>query len=78
MPPLVSQPVICVWNVGSKHGQLNVPCWMRITGYGVGLHEGAIPNPGSPASDGCLRLPRDMAEAICQHAPLGARVKIMQ
>lgn len=59
--------------VGAK-----MPYWMRITGYGVGMHAGAIPNPGSPASHGCIRLPRDMAETIFQHAPVGARVTIMQ
>lgn len=55
-----------------------MPYWMRITGYGVGMHAGPIPNPGSPASHGCIRLPRDMAETIFQHAPVGARVTIMQ
>lgn len=55
-----------------------MPYWMRITGYGVGMHAGAIPNPGSPASHGCIRLPGDMAETIFQHAPVGTRVTIMQ
>lgn len=55
-----------------------MPYWMRITGYGVGLHAGAIPNPGSPASHGCIRLPRDMAETIFQNASVGTRVTIMQ
>jgi len=50
---------------------------MRITGYGVGMHAGAIPNPGSPASHGCIRLPRDMAETIFQNVSVGARVTIM-
>lgn len=51
--------------------------WMRITGYGVGLHAGNIPNPGAPASHGCIRLPRDMAETIFQNASVGTRVTIM-
>lgn len=55
----------------------SMPYWMRITGYGVGMHAGAIPRPGSPASHGCIRLPRDMAETIFNHAPVGARVTIM-
>ena len=45
--------------------------------YCVGLHAGAIPHPGSPASHGCIRLPRDMAETIYQHASVGTRVTIM-
>ena len=59
--------------VGAK-----MPYWMRITGYGVGLHAGAIPNPGSPASHGCIRLPYSMAETLFQNAPVGTRVTIMQ
>lgn len=59
--------------VGAK-----MPYRMRITRYGVGMHAGAIPNPGSPASHGCIRLPRDMAQTIFQHASIGSRVTIMQ
>ncbi len=54
-----------------------MPYWMRITGYGVGMHAGPIPNPGSPASHGCIRLPRHMAETIFEHAQVGGRVTIM-
>jgi hypothetical protein len=62
---------------GGRFVGAQMPYWMRITGYGVGLHAGPIPNPGSPASHGCIRLPRDMAQTIYQHAPVGARVTIM-
>jgi lipoprotein-anchoring transpeptidase ErfK/SrfK len=55
-----------------------MPYWMRITGYGVGMHAGGIPNPGAPASHGCIRLPSDMAQTIFEHAPVGTRVTIMQ
>lgn len=55
-----------------------MPYWMRITGYGVGLHAGPIPHPGAPASHGCIRLPRDMAETIFDHASVGTRVTIMR
>lgn len=63
---------------GCHYVGASMPYWMRITGYGVGMHAGPIPNPGSPASHGCIRLPRDMAETIYQHAPVGARVTIMR
>jgi lipoprotein-anchoring transpeptidase ErfK/SrfK len=56
----------------------SMPYWMRITGYGVGMHAGPIPRPGSPASHGCIRLPRNMAETIFDHAPVGTRVTIMR
>lgn len=55
-----------------------MPYWMRITGYGVGLHAGAIPNPGAPASHGCIRLPRDFASTLFENATVGTRVTIMQ
>jgi lipoprotein-anchoring transpeptidase ErfK/SrfK len=50
---------------------------MRITGSGIGMHAGAIPNPGSPASHGCIRLPYSMAQTIYQNAGVGTRVNIM-
>ncbi len=63
---------------GCRFVGAQMPYWMRITGYGIGMHAGAIPNPGSPASHGCIRLPRDMAETIYQNTTVGARVTIMQ
>ncbi len=63
---------------GGRFVGAQMPYWMRITGYGVGMHAGAIPNPGSPASHGCIRLPRDMAETIYQHVSVGSRVSIMR
>ncbi|MFO1482830.1 MAG: L,D-transpeptidase [Verrucomicrobiaceae bacterium] len=62
---------------GGRFIGARMPYWMRITGYGVGMHAGAIPNPGSPASHGCIRLPYQMAETIFYHAPVGTRVSIM-
>ncbi len=63
---------------GGRFLGAKMPYWMRITGYGVGMHAGTIPHPGSPASHGCIRLPRDMAETIYQNASVGTRVTIMQ
>lgn len=62
---------------GGRFVGASMPYWMRITGYGVGMHAGPIPNPGSPASHGCIRLPRSMAETIFQNASVGTRVTIM-
>ncbi len=62
---------------GGRFVGARMPYWMRITGYGVGLHAGNIPNPGSPASHGCIRLPRSMASTIFQNASVGTRVTIM-
>lgn len=52
--------------------------WMRLTGYGIGMHIGAIPNPGSPASHGCVRMPEEMARTLFEKAPVGTRVTIMR
>lgn len=58
--------------LGSK-----MPYWMRLTSNGVGMHAGPIPNPGSPASHGCIRLPYVVAQRVYDIAPPGTRVTIV-
>ncbi len=53
-----------------------MPHWMRLTGYGIGMHGGPIPHPGSPASHGCIRLPYDMAGVLYDSLPEGTPVTI--
>jgi lipoprotein-anchoring transpeptidase ErfK/SrfK len=53
-----------------------MPYWMRLTGSGVGMHAGPIPNPGQPASHGCIRMPLAMAETLFQHVNVGTPVTI--
>jgi lipoprotein-anchoring transpeptidase ErfK/SrfK len=53
-----------------------MPYWMRLTGYGMGLHAGHIPNPGYPASHGCIRLPPEMAEILHNVVVVGTPVTI--
>lgn len=53
-----------------------MPYWMRLTGNGVGMHAGHIPNPGSPASHGCIRLPRDMAATLYDVVDVGTLVTV--
>lgn len=62
---------------GGKFVGAKMPYWMRITGSGIGMHAGAIPHPGSPASHGCIRLPYAMARTLYQHTDVGTRVTIM-
>ncbi len=50
--------------------------FMRLTDYGIGLHEGLL--PGYPASHGCIRLPGDIAEMIFHKVKLGTPVSIGQ
>lgn len=53
-----------------------MPYWMRITSWGVGMHAGDIPQPGLPASHGCIRLPRDFAGTLYNVVTIGTRVTI--
>ena len=53
------------------------PYWRRLTGAGIGMHVGPIPNPGAPASHGCIRMPREMARGLFDKAPVGTKVTIV-
>jgi lipoprotein-anchoring transpeptidase ErfK/SrfK len=54
-----------------------MPYWMRITGGGIGMHQGPIPVPGSPASHGCIRMSRTVAAEFFAHARVGMPVRIV-
>lgn len=62
---------------GGRFIGAKMPYWMRLTGNGVGMHAGAIPHPGSPASHGCIRMPYDMVSKIYSIAPAGTPVTIV-
>jgi lipoprotein-anchoring transpeptidase ErfK/SrfK len=53
-----------------------MPHWMRLTSSGIGMHGGPIPNPGSPASHGCIRLPYAMAQHLYHALPEGTPVTV--
>lgn len=61
---------------GGRYVGAPMPYWMRLTSSGIGMHVGPIPNPGRPASHGCVRMPREMARTLFTHAPVGTRVVI--
>ena len=61
---------------GGRFVGASMPFWMRIHGP-VGMHAGHIPSPGSPASHGCVRLPRDMAEILFGVLEIGTPVKVV-
>lgn len=61
---------------GAKFIFAPMPYWMRLTNYGIGLHGGYIPNPGMPASAGCIRLPEDFAPLLFEVVKLGTPVTI--
>ncbi len=51
--------------------------WMRVTGDGIGMHVGPIPHPGSRASHGCIRLPREAAKLLFKTVSIGTPVTII-
>jgi lipoprotein-anchoring transpeptidase ErfK/SrfK len=51
-----------------------MPHFMRLTYDGVGFHAGYI--QGYPASHGCIRLPKEMAEKFFEHLPEKTKVVI--
>lgn len=61
---------------GCRYVPAPMPYWMRITGYGIGLHAGIIPNPGEPASHGCIRLPKPFAPILFDSVRVGTPVTI--
>jgi lipoprotein-anchoring transpeptidase ErfK/SrfK len=55
-----------------------MPYWMRLTWRGIGMHAGRIPRPGSPASHGCIRLPREFATQLFEYVRIGTPVRIIR
>ncbi len=51
--------------------------WMRLTNWGIGMHAGLIPNPGSPASKGCIRMPKAFAPTLFSRVRVGTPVTIV-
>ncbi len=52
-----------------------MPYWMRMTGGGVGMHQGFL--PGVPDSHGCIRLPERMARIFFENVSLGTPVTVV-
>jgi lipoprotein-anchoring transpeptidase ErfK/SrfK len=61
---------------GCRYVAAPMPHWMRLTSYGIGMHGGIIPQPGEPASHGCIRLPKDFAPVLFDAVKVGTPVKI--
>jgi lipoprotein-anchoring transpeptidase ErfK/SrfK len=62
---------------GGRFDPAPMPYWMRLTRYGIGMHAGYIPEPGSPASKGCIRLPKAFAPILFSRVKIGTPVKIV-
>jgi lipoprotein-anchoring transpeptidase ErfK/SrfK len=61
---------------GETYVPAPMPYWMRLTSYGIGMHAGIIPQPGEPASHGCIRLPHDFAPLLYDAVKEGTPVTI--
>ena len=53
-----------------------MPYWMRLTSYGIGMHGGLIPEPGKPASHGCIRMPKEFVPILFDSVVVGTPVTI--
>lgn len=61
---------------GERYMPAPMPYWMRLTDYGIGMHVGNIPEPGSPASHGCIRMPKPFVPTLFNEVKIGTPVKI--
>ncbi len=61
---------------GMKYVPAPMPFWMRLTSYGIGMHGGLIPEPGKPASHGCIRLPKEFVPILYDSVEVGTPVTI--
>jgi len=52
-----------------------MPYFLRLTNGGIGMHAGYL--PGYPASAGCIRMPKFMAEKFFYNTELGTPVRIV-
>ncbi len=61
---------------GMEYVPAPMPYWMRLTSYGIGMHGGFIPEPGKPASHGCIRLPKAFVPLLFDSVDVGSQVTI--
>lgn len=62
---------------GETYKPAPMPYWQRLTSYGIGMHIGIIPEPGKPASHGCIRMPAEFAPRLYEVTKVGTPVKIV-
>lgn len=62
---------------GARFVGASMPHFMRMTYDGIGMHAGPIPRPGSPASHGCIRMPKTIAAIAFDHIENGTAVTVI-
>lgn len=62
---------------GGKFDGADMPYWMRLTNYGIGMHAGFVPtNPRRTASHGCIRHPLNAVQLVYAKTIIGTPVTI--
>jgi hypothetical protein len=62
---------------GGRFDGAEMPYWMRLTSGGVGMHQGPLPVPGSPASHGCIRVSKLVIADFYNAAQVGMPVRVV-
>lgn len=62
---------------GETYFPAPMPYWQRLTSYGIGMHVGIIPEPGKPASHGCIRMPQEFCPLFFEVTQVGTPVQIV-
>lgn len=62
---------------GGRFEGASMPYWMRLTGDGIGMHQGPIPRPGKRASHGCIRVHSGFVKTLFNFVELGTPVAII-
>jgi hypothetical protein len=60
---------------GTVYQGIAMPCWLRLTSDGVGMHVGGF-NRGLPSSHGCIRCPEEGQSFFYERAKIGTPVTV--
>ncbi|MBQ2379557.1 MAG: L,D-transpeptidase, partial [Akkermansia sp.] len=60
---------------GGKWKGADMPNWMRLTDFGIGMHTGVVV-PGMRLSHGCIRLPHNISTILFETLALNSRVYV--
>jgi hypothetical protein len=62
---------------GGRFEGASMPYWMRLTGDGIGMHQGPIPRPGKRASHGCIRVHSGFVKTLFAFVDIGTPVAVV-
>jgi L,D-transpeptidase catalytic domain len=62
---------------GGRFEGASMPYWMRLTGDGIGMHQGPIPRPGKRASHGCIRVHSGFVKTLFGFVEIGTPVSVV-